>query len=67
MAENEKAFYQLLERAAQNGTWNLKALAQYLVNVMHGITVTTVTAEREMLDNIVRSSLYFLREAEPQG
>ncbi|UED75241.1 TetR/AcrR family transcriptional regulator [Brevibacillus sp. DP1.3A] len=64
MAENEEAFYQLLERAVQTGelkgTWNLKALAQYLVNVMHGITVTTVTAEREMLDNIVRSSLYFL-------
>ncbi|WP_256973868.1 TetR family transcriptional regulator C-terminal domain-containing protein [Brevibacillus brevis] len=64
MAENEEAFYQLLERAVQTGemkgTWDLKALAQYLVNVMHGITVTTVTAEREMLDNIVRSSLYFL-------
>ncbi|MNC70708.1 hypothetical protein D3C75_1215450 [compost metagenome] len=64
MAENEEAFYQLLERTVQTGelkgTWNLKALAQYLVNVMHGITVTTVTAEREMLDNIVSSSLYFL-------
>ncbi|TQK42037.1 hypothetical protein FB479_11529 [Brevibacillus sp. AG162] len=64
MAENDESFYQLLERAVQTdelkGTWNLKALAQYLVNVMHGITVTTVTAEREMLDNIVRCSLYFL-------
>lgn len=64
MAENEEAFYQLLERAVQSGelkgTWDIKALAQYLVNVMHGITVTTVTADREMLDNIVRNSLYFL-------
>ncbi|GEC91654.1 hypothetical protein [Brevibacillus brevis] len=64
MAENDEGFYQLLERAVQTdelkGTWNLKALAQDLVNVMHGITVTTVPAEREMLDNIVRCSLYFL-------
>ncbi|MGE7911211.1 TetR/AcrR family transcriptional regulator [Lysinibacillus xylanilyticus] len=64
MAKNEEAFYQLLVRAVQTGemkeTWDLKALAQYLVNIMHGITVTTITAEREMLDNIVRSSLFFL-------
>jgi TetR/AcrR family transcriptional repressor of nem operon len=64
-AKNERAFYQLLTRAASNGELkgnpDLRALAQFLVNAMHGLTVTAVTADRQTLDNIVAVTLHFLR------
>ncbi|MGO4271599.1 TetR/AcrR family transcriptional regulator, partial [Paenibacillus sp. TAF58] len=64
-SKNERAFYQLLTRALSNGEIkgnpNLRALSQYLVNVMNGISVSAVTSDRETLDNIVSMSLNFLR------
>lgn len=64
-ANSERAFYQLLTRALTNGEIkgnpNLRALSQYLVNVMYGISVSAVTSDRSTLDNIVSMSLNFLR------
>ena len=65
VARNERAFYQLLTRAASNGELkgnpDLRALSQFLVNTMQGITVMAVTADRQALDNIVAIALHFLR------
>ncbi|AIQ11301.1 TetR/AcrR family transcriptional regulator [Paenibacillus durus] len=65
MIRNEQAFYQLLERAHANGELkenvDLRAMSQYLVNVMHGISVTAVTSDRQMLDHIINTSLSFLK------
>ncbi|SDN04218.1 transcriptional regulator, TetR family [Paenibacillus sp. yr247] len=65
MSKNERPFYQLLTRALNNGEIkgnpNLRALSEYLVNVMHGISVTAVISDRQTLDNIVSMSLKFLR------
>ncbi|SFI86871.1 transcriptional regulator, TetR family [Paenibacillus sp. UNC496MF] len=64
-AGSERAFYQLLARAASNGELkgspDLRALAQFLVNARHGITVSAVTSDRQALDNIVAVTLHFLR------
>ncbi|NIK67016.1 MULTISPECIES: TetR/AcrR family transcriptional regulator [unclassified Paenibacillus] len=61
----ERAFFQLLSRGTANGEIkgnpNLRVLSQYLVNVANGITVTSASAGRNTLDNILEMSLFFLR------
>ncbi|QGQ94202.1 TetR/AcrR family transcriptional regulator [Paenibacillus psychroresistens] len=64
MTESEEGFYQLLIRAEANGELkgnpNIRYLAQHLVNVRNGITVSTLSFDRQVLDNIVNMSLSFL-------